>query len=229
MDLPFTHKPGRRERHLRRRHENPLFAWPPAEVPPEDLLAAQRADHEEMEAFRDSLRALVQRAVDLPPDSGSEQIISLKEALEQHYELACGLPENHDDAKAAIKRLITVIMRTLWRQAGTDPLAQQELSDEEAAREIHFRLLEQPLVADLLHPESPIRPEELIPALLCGSPAEAAAVRELFDPPHIAQLVDAGETLCARLTGLGVAVDRPRANLAILRGQFPSAGTPVAH
>ena len=28
MEVPFTHKPGRRERHLRRRHENPLFAWP---------------------------------------------------------------------------------------------------------------------------------------------------------------------------------------------------------
>jgi hypothetical protein len=46
MDLPFTHRPGRRERHLRRRHENPLFAWPPAEVAPEVLLAAQKADHE---------------------------------------------------------------------------------------------------------------------------------------------------------------------------------------
>ena len=217
LELPFTHKPGRRERHLRRRHENPLFGWPPAEVPPEVLLEAQRLDHEEMEAYRASFRTLIRRAVDLPADTGSEEILLLKESLEQHYEQACGLPEDHSEEKVALRRLIAVIMRTLWRHAGSDPMAHQELGDEEAAREIHFRLLEQPLVADLLHPESPITPDELTPSIMTASPAEAAAVCELFDADQLAEVLAEGEALCERLAQLGAAVDRARASLRALR------------
>lgn len=152
MELPFTHKPGHRERHLRRRHGNPLFGWPPPQIAPEALLAAQRADHEEMEAFREDFRAVVQRAVELPPDAGSDTVLALKETLERHYEQSFGLPEDHARERAAMRKLIDLIMRAIRRAADADPLAARELAEEAQAREIHFRLLEQPLVADLLHP-----------------------------------------------------------------------------
>ena len=203
-ELPFTHKPGRRERHLRRRHGNPLFAWPPEDVAPERLLEAQRLDHEEMEAFRRSFLALVQRAVDLPPDAGSDPVLELKAALERHYEQACGLPEDQSEPKAALAKLIEVIMRTLRRHVGDDSLAQQELADETAAREIHFRLLAQPLVADLLHPDSSIAPQELTPSLLSATDAEFAAACELFAGPQLAVIIDEADALAARLGGLGI-------------------------
>jgi hypothetical protein len=112
MELPFTHRPGRRERHLRR-HQNPLLAWPSAAVEPLDLLAAQRADHEEMEAFRDAFRGLVQRALDLPPNAGSDQVLALKEDLERHYEQACGLAEDHTQERATLRRLNTTRIRRI--------------------------------------------------------------------------------------------------------------------
>jgi hypothetical protein len=207
MDLPFTHKPGRRERHLRRRHGNPLFAWPAEEVPPERLLEAQRLDHEELEAFRESFRALVQRAADLPPDAGSEPVLELKTDLERHYEQACGLPEDQTEPKAALAKLIEVIMRTLLRHAGADPTALQELADEAAARAIHFRLLEQPLVADLLHPETPIRPQDLTPSLLSATETELAVACELFDAPQLAVILDEAEALARRLATSDIVVE----------------------
>jgi hypothetical protein len=217
MDLPFTHKPGRRERHLRRRHENPLFALPAEAVPPETLLAAQKADHDEMVAFGESLRALLQRAVDLPPDAGSDAVLGLKEAMEQHYEQACGLPEDHAAEQAALARLIDVVMGTVRRHTGADPLAQQELDDEEAARAIHFSLLQQPLVADMLHPESPIRPQELTPSLLSASTAEADAACELFSAEQLAVIVDEADALCARLRTAGIDAGRAERMLDRLR------------
>lgn len=226
MDLPFTHKPGRRERHLRRRHENPLFALPPQEVAPEDLLAAQKADHEEMEAFRASFTEIVREAAELPPDVGSERVLALKEALERHFEQACGLPEDHAREKDAIRRLIDVIMRTIWRQAGSDPLAHQELGDEEAARKIHFRLLEQPLAADILHPESPIGPDELAPALLHATPAEIAAVCEIFDAEQLALIARQGEALCERVDAAGFETARARSALEHLRMAASGATAP---
>ncbi len=217
MDLPFTHRPGRRERHLLRRHENPLFDWPRVSIEPAILLEAQRADHEEMEAFRDSFRALLQRAVELPADAGSDTVLGLKEALETHYEQSFGLPEDQSEPRQAIARLISVIMRTIWRHAGSDPVAQQELSDEEAARAIHFRLLEQPLVADLLHPESPIRPEELVPALLCAAEPEVEAAAEVFDGDQLAVLVDDAEALLAARADADLDLSAARRRLALLR------------
>ncbi len=217
FDLPFTHRPGRRERHLRRRHLNPLFAWPPEEIPPEQLLEAQRLDHEALQAFRESFRELVQRAMELPPDAGSDPVLELKADLERHYEQACGLPEDQSEAKQALAKLIAVIMRTLLRHVGDDPTAQQELADEAAAREIHFRLLDHPLVADLLHPESPILPQDLTPSLLTADDAEFAAACELFDGPQLAVIVDEADALERRLVARGAAVGNLAPRLAYLR------------
>jgi hypothetical protein len=228
-DLPFTHKPGRRERHLRRRHGNPLFAWPPEDVAPERLLEAQRLDHEEMEAFRESFRAIVQRAVDLPTDAGSDLILALKTDLERHYEQACGLPEDQSEPKAALAKLIDIIMRTLLRHVGDDATARQELADEAAARQIHFRLLEQPLVADLLHPETPILPQELTPALLSATDAELAAATELFDLPQLAVILDEAEALARRLAESDVAVEGFAARLEQLRQVVADTDAGRAH
>jgi hypothetical protein len=216
MELPFTHKPGRRERHLRRRHENPLFDWPPREVPPEELLAAQKADHEEMTAFREDFLAVVRKAVELPPDAGSEVVLELKEALERHYEQSFGLPETHTEERAAIRKLITLIMQAVKRAAGVDPLANQELAEEEEAREIHFRLLEQPLVADLLHPESPIGPTELAPAVLSATLDEVEAVLQVLDAAECAELADQAIRLLEDRAARGVDVSPPRQRLALI-------------
>ena len=48
--------------------------------------------------------------------------------------------------KEAIQKLVTVIMRAVWRGAGNDSLAQQELEQEEEARRTHYALLEYPRI-----------------------------------------------------------------------------------
>jgi len=220
MELPFTHKPGRRERHLRRCHENPLFAWPPKEVVPEDLLTAQEADHEEMNVFRETFRVLVQRAIDLPPNAGSDAVLGLKEELERHYEQSCGLPEDHAKEREAIAKLIGLITRAVRSAAGNDPLAEQELQDEEAARAIHFRLLQQPLVADILHPESPIGRDELAAAVLSSTDEEVDALLEVFDPDQLTLLVVQCRKLLQRLASLGVDQQGAQARLARIEARM---------
>lgn len=217
MDLPFNHRPGRRERHLRRRHNNPLFAWPPQEVVPEDLLAAQRADHDDLQAFGTTLHDLLQRAASLPPNADTQVVLDLKEALETQYEQSYALPGDHAEARAALARLIALIMACIRAQAGNDPIARQELGDEESARAIHFRLLEQPLVADLLHPDSVVAPEELSATLLSANQDEVAAACELFDGRQLAVLVQHGQELVARLGADGPWGAAAKARLQMLQ------------
>lgn len=226
MELPFTHRPGRRERHLRRRHENPLFTWPPQAVEPEVLLGAQKADHEEMEAFRNDFRDLIERATKLPADADSEMVLGLKADLERCYEQSFGLPEDHAQERAALRRLIDLIMKAVRRAAGSDPLARQELADEDQARELHFRLLEQPLVADLLYPESPIAPEELTPSLLDASEDEVEAALGLFDLPQVEALARQAIRLLEHLEGEGVTLVRPRQRLRQLLARLESDPAP---
>jgi hypothetical protein len=227
MDLPFTDNPGRRERHLRRRHRNPLFAWPPVEVEPEALLAAQKADHEEMEVFRDAFRAQVQKAVELQPDAGSELVLALEEELEKLYEQACGLPEDQEREKEALARLMGLIMKAVRKAAGEDALAGRELDDKEQARAIHFRLLCQSLVADILHPESPIGPDELVPTLLSADEQELGAVLEIFDADQLALLVAQGGELIDGLERAGADTAGARLRLALLEKGLIEKGTPT--
>ncbi|MFZ0790528.1 MAG: hypothetical protein WAM94_13005 [Chromatiaceae bacterium] len=226
MDLPFTHKPGRRERHLRRRHENPLFAWPPLEVDPAHLLAVQKADHEEMESFREVFRALVQRAIQLPADADSDTVLGLKQDLERAYEQSWGLPEDHGREQAALRKLIELIMSAVRRAAGADPLATRELEDERIARDVHFRLLEQPLAADLLYPESPIAPDELAPSLLSATAAEVAAALELFDARQVAELAQQCVVIIEGLESRGLDLSSPRQRLGLLLARVGAEPAP---
>jgi len=173
-------------------------------VPPVDeaLLEAQRLDHEELIAFVQDLRNAVAAAVDLQGSGASEVVLGLKERLEQLYERAAALAEDQSTNLAALRKLIGVIMRSVRHAAGSDPLAQAELDQGEAARALHFAQLEHPLVADLLAPDSPVEADELAPALLCEAEPGLAAALLLFDAKQLAQLcVDARALLETRDPG----------------------------
>jgi hypothetical protein len=222
MELAFSSKPGRRERHLHRRHRNPLFAWPPVEVESQTLLAAQRADQEEMESFSRAFRIQVQTAVGLQPNAGSDVVLALKEELEKLYEQACGLAEDHDREKEALAKLIDLIMKAVRSAADEDPVARRELRQEEQARAVHLRLLDQPLVADILHPESPIGPDELVPALLSAGERELEATLDIFDADQLALLVTQGRELLDGLEGKQVDTVILRQRLALLERAAPA-------
>lgn len=181
MPLHFSQLPGRRERHLLRKQDNPLF--PPAErrITPPQLEEAQRLDHEELERFIGEFRQLVQRAVTLQPNVGSEVVLALKAALDKAYEQAAGLADDQRETQQAIVRLSALVMDAVRKGAGNDPVALGELEQESLARQTHFELLREPLVADLLDPDSPIAPHELAATLLSADESALTAALVLFD------------------------------------------------
>lgn len=198
MSVNFSQRPGRHERHYRRRLDNPLFPGGPRKVDEAELLETQRLDHEELLAFLGELRATVQRAVGLEPNAGSEAVLAIKEQLDRLYEASAGLAEDHAGNQAAIRELLGVIMRSVERGAAGDPRALDELAQERAAREAHFALLASPLVADLLHPQSTIQSAELAPSLLTAGEADLDAALRLFDLEQLSQLyADARDRLAA--------------------------------
>jgi hypothetical protein len=198
MSLSFSDRPGPRERQLRRRHGNPLFGSAAA-VDPEQLRRAKLADQAEAREFEQAFPALMERAANLPPTAESDQVLVLKEDLDKAYEQAAGLAGDQARLMEAINKLIGVIMRAVWKGAGNDSAAQEELRQEEEARRLHQALLQQPLIADLLNPDTPIPPEELAATLLSETEPALAAALVLFDPSQVEALHTQASALVAGL------------------------------
>ena len=220
MPAPFSEIPGRHERHLRRKKGNPLFGEGAGPCTDTEVMEAQRRDHEELVAFMARFRELVQRAVDLRPTEESQTVLDLKTELDRAYEEASGLADDQAGNKEAIRQLLAVIMATIRSSAGADAIAQRELDDEDEARRMHFRLLEYPLVADLLHPQSVIQPDELAPTLLTAGMDELAAALGLFDAEHLVLLCRDARQLVAGCGRLPDALLEVPARLATMEARL---------
>jgi hypothetical protein len=207
MPLHFSQLPGRRERHLLRKQNNPLFPAHERQISAAELDEAQRLDHEELEQFIGDFRRLVHRAVALQPNVGSEVVLALKEELDKAYERSAGLADDQRETQEAILRLLDLVMGAVRRGAGEDPVALGELEQETLARQTHFELLRQPLVADLLDPDSPIAQDELAATLLSADEAGFTAALMLFDEDQRVLIRRDAEQL---LQGAGIAQSDPR-------------------
>ncbi len=199
MSLIVSQLPGRHERHLLRKHDNPLFPESEREATPKMLLEAQRLDHEELVEFITGFRALVQRTIQLKPNEESEVILELKEQLDMAYEQASVLGDDQTETKEAIGKLTQVIMNTIRSNAMNDPIALDELKQEQEARAAHYTLLQFPIVADLLHPESLILEHDLAPTLLSEEGQGLQAAMELFDNTQLQILCEDASELLRRL------------------------------
>ncbi len=214
--LRFSPDPGPRERHLQRRHANPLFGEAALTLDQADVDAAREADARDQERFLADFRTLVQEAVELPPHAESDQVLAIKARLDESYTRVCALPGDHAAVREAIRRLIEVIMAAIRKSAAGDPLALQKLDEEAQARALHMELVEHPLVADLLLPDTPIAESELLPTLLAEEADAVTAATTLFEPEQLAALHAEGERLLADLEAAGHDMRRARENLSRL-------------
>ena len=194
MSIPFSELPGRHERHYKRRLDNPLFREP-ATLNDTDLLNAQRLDHEELLAFITELRTTVERALNLKSNEESDVILKLKEDLERLYETSAGLADEQGANQQALSQLLAAVMNTIRSNTTGDSLAEQEMAMEQQARQMHFELLQHALVADLLHPETLIAPDQLVPTLLSSPTEQVKAVMVIFDSEQLAMISQEAQAL----------------------------------
>lgn len=197
--------PGSHERHLLRRYRNPLFSGnadsnaDPVELNDDTMLDAQRLDHEELIVFMKEFRALLQESTSLADNVDSDTVLKLKDRLDRAYERASAVADDQAQSRDALRKLVAVLMGAVRHGAGNDSQAHEELDQEDAAREAHFKLLESQLVADLLNTESVIGEDELLPSLLSAPKEELALAVQLFDPQQLQVLVMSGIDLLDKL------------------------------
>ncbi len=198
MNTAFPEHTGIREQHLLRKKDNPLFGKSERDVSNEVLAGARMEDGIEMDAFMSDFQALVQRSVELEPNTPSETILEIKEQLDHSYQQCCALPGDQSVVKRAIRKLIETIMRAVEAGIGNDAYARQKLEEEVLARELHFKLQELPLVAALTAADSPITENELVPSLLSEPVNTLASTLQLFDEIQMAAIFNEAGTFLER-------------------------------
>lgn len=195
----YSDQPGVHERHVQRRENNPLFPEQRRNISQQDIHTAQRDDREAFTDFMDRFRQVVDRAVNLDANVDSQMVLDLKQDLDKCYEECAGLAGDQREIQEAIRKLIDTIMLAIWKGAEQDPQAQVKLREEETARELHFTLLQTPLVADLLNPQSPIQGDELLPTLLSASEEDLTQALQIFHPEQLGSLSQDGHALLEQL------------------------------
>lgn len=202
LKASFRDHPGCRERHLRRKLDNPLFGAPERRVTPHALHTAQRRDDDELATFLGAVRTLVSQVSALTPDSNRDALLELTRHADTCYEQCPGLPGDQRRVKSALVKLIAELTRLHMRTL-RDAAALAVLQEEQVRRLAHFTALEFPLTGDICRAQSPIAGPELVPTLL-SEPGEAVeAALGLFDRPRITAIRNEAERLIAQRRAQG--------------------------
>jgi hypothetical protein len=181
MNPLFSDKPGRRERHLKRKFKNRLFTEDARRVDQAMVNQAREQDEQELLAFSEAYQQVLKTISELSGNVDSQIILDLKDRIDRLYEQVCGLGGNRSQERDGLTRLHRVISQAIREGASADPQALAKLDEEAQAHELHWRLLDQAIVADLLYPDSPINPDEMIPALLSQDADAFAEAVTIFD------------------------------------------------
>lgn len=215
-NLVFSPRPGAHERQLKRAWENPLYDGVALDISRDAVEAVQLRDKVEADTFMESFHQLVERVVGLESRVESDVMLDIKQELDKSYEVCSGLAGDMEEIRQAIKQLLEVVMKSVRQGAGDDQQALKNLAEEELAREMHFELLEYPLVADLLRPDELVSAETLLPAILSEPLDAVPAVVSLFTPEQAVELHATGEALLDRLEQAGHSVSEARNKLNIV-------------
>lgn len=184
-NIKFSAEPGAYERHLQRKVNNPLFPESDQQLVAAEVDQAREKDQQDLRAFLDSFQETVKEAATLDHSVDSDIVLDLKERLERLYVSSTSLAGDLDTYQQALLKLIDICMTSIRRGAENDPVAQKKIDEEIQARRIYFKLLDTPLVADLMRGDEIVSADDLIPTLLTQADAELVNTLELFEAEHL--------------------------------------------
>lgn len=169
----WSARPGAFERHLQRRHNNPLFPEARRHVTAADVYYARVRDAQELQDVRRALSAVFEELNkgDLPFD-WYPHLNGLREQLDEAYDALqrAGGDEHLEQSWASMRKHVMDVWRTAL---GDDANALANLDRAEESTALGFAEAHD-WVNQMTHPSKPIPPEDVAAALL-SEPVEQVA------------------------------------------------------
>lgn len=214
--LRFSAQPGMWERQIQRKYENPrLFTGP--DITQAMVDTARQRDARERQGFQEDFKQLCAEMATLQGAVESEKILQLKERIDKLY-IECLAHRDMAAEKVALRKLHDVVITTLIQAVASDPLARDEIAQEQAAHQLHQELLEYPLVAQLLRVDSPIAKDDLLATLLAEPGVTFPGVLSLFDAQQLQELCRGAHSLLAAALAPDVDLAAMQARLQVMEG-----------
>ncbi|OUD15726.1 hypothetical protein [Thioflexithrix psekupsensis] len=192
--LQFSEQPGCWERHLQRQYQNPLFGH--KNITQTDIAQAQKRDQQERLNFQQGFYTLLTDAASLAAEVDVEAMFKLQDRIDALYEQCAGLGGHFNGELQGLRNLNDIIMQSIkasHSQSSPENLA--PLLEKDSARRLHFALLSYPVIAHLLHPQSPIQSSDIVPTLLSESIDAVKAAICLFNQTQRQILCDEARRL----------------------------------
>ncbi len=186
INIKFSAEPGAYERHAQRKYQNPLFQTADQHLLAEEVEQAREKDRQDLRVFLDAFQETVQETAALDGSVEADVLLDLKQSLERLYVTSASLAGDLSQHQQALIKLIDICMNSIRDGAEDDPGALKKLDEETQARSVYFKLLESPLVADLMRGDEIVSAEELIPTLLSQTEVDLANSLALFEQEHLA-------------------------------------------
>lgn len=163
-DLASTDGPGCFERHLERRRQNPLFPIDRQDVSPIDIEYARQRDNEERSALRSRVVNSLHPLMEGPDSVDGRIAIDLLQNLHQLIQLVYQSDQGLEKEGVSLERGYQGLSESIRVARG--PEYADHLDAAARALQGQIALFSTPLLATLSRPDSPMRPDELVPSLL---------------------------------------------------------------
>ena len=170
--LIWSESPGCFERHLQRRCDNPLFPAKRRIVFQSEIDAARARDAAEAEGFRGEYRHLLEQVAQLSEPGTVHQVFELRQKIEDLLERAAQLGGDLEKERASLHELYGVTIASVKDALDKSNLeeATGQLQKAEAIKGTGMRLFHNDFIAQIGRDDTPIKPEEVVPALLTEDP-----------------------------------------------------------
>lgn len=191
FDWKWSLRPAAFERHLQRRHKNPLFPEPRREVSGLDVYQARQTEERVVQDIQQKFSEIARQFADREkwPSDGLGFLDALREQLDTLEDKRMRLGGDAAELTGRLAEFRTHIM-SLWRQAVSNSPQKLALLDEadEATNGRREQVEATEWLRNMLLSPAPFPADEALPALLCESDEDLArAVSVMEDAPTLRQ------------------------------------------
>lgn len=199
--LWWSEHPGCFERHLQRKHRNPLFGATAGAVSQDDIYAARARDALERENLHAAVVGLAERLAGLHSPLTFHEANMLREEIDALLQRAAELGSSALDDDARLIQLQDALLRDMRHVGTQNPEAEPAVAEAEHFYRARIMGSRNSFLAQCARVDSPIRPEDVLPSLLSEDiPTIHATVASLaHDQPLLGTLREQARALVAEV------------------------------
>jgi len=202
----WSKKLGSFERHLQRRHQNPLFPVQRQKVTAAELAIARDRDARDAREVKQEFLDLLKFIDRLPSQITSSEFKDLRKRIDDLTRKAIGVGGEVTEIAPELEELRAVVIESWEKGLEASPTDIEALQKAEQLYHRGASLFHNPLVVQMTRRDSPIPPEETVPTILSEDITSISVAMEILPTPERIRLQQTALQLVREVRARGEAL-----------------------